>query len=61
MVQSMMSFVDLSLSLWGYALKNVAFALNITPSKAIEKTLYEILSEKVLVCLSYKFGVVGPM
>ncbi|KAL0345452.1 UNVERIFIED_CONTAM: Retrovirus-related Pol polyprotein from transposon TNT 1-94 [Sesamum radiatum] len=42
MVRSMMSLVDLPISFWGYALLTPAHILNRTPSKAVEKTPYEI-------------------
>ena len=38
----MMSQSDLSISFWGYALETTAFILNRVPSKAIEKTPYQI-------------------
>ena len=47
MVRSMMSHLDFSLSFWGYALEIAAFILNRSPSKAVEKTLYEMWIEKV--------------
>ena len=42
MVRSMMSFTDLSLSFWGYALETVALTLNRAPSKSVETTPYEL-------------------
>ena len=42
-----MSHSDLSLSFWGYALETAAFTLNRSPSKAIEKTPYEMWTGKV--------------
>ena len=42
MVRSMMSQTDLPTSFWGYALETDAFLLNRTPTKAVEKTPYEI-------------------
>ncbi|KAI9074611.1 hypothetical protein K1719_043452 [Acacia pycnantha] len=42
MVRSMMSQTDLPPSFWGYALETAAFTLNRVPSKAVEKTPYEI-------------------
>ena len=42
MVRSMMSRTDLPISLWGYALETAAFLLNRIPSKAVEKTPYEL-------------------
>jgi hypothetical protein len=38
----MMSFTDLPLSFWGYALETVVFTLNRAPSKSIEMTPYEL-------------------
>ena len=46
MVRSMMSQSDLSISFWGYALETAAFILNRVPSKAVEKTPYEIWTGK---------------
>jgi hypothetical protein len=46
MVRSMMSQTDLPLSFWGYALETVAFILNKVPTKSIERTPYEIWTEK---------------
>ena len=37
-----MSFTDLPLSFWGYALEIAAFTLNRAPSKSIETTPYEL-------------------
>ena len=51
MVQSMMSQTDLPTSFWGYALKTAAFLLNRTPTKAVEKTPYEIWTGKKPTCL----------
>ena len=42
MVRSMMSQSDLPISFWGYALETATFILNRVPSKAVEKTSYEI-------------------
>ena len=42
MVRSMMSFTDLPLSFWGYALETAAFTLNSAPSKSVETTPYEL-------------------
>ena len=47
MVRSMMSLVDLAISFWGYALLTAAHGLNHTPSKAVNKTLYELWTGKV--------------
>ncbi|WVZ97784.1 hypothetical protein U9M48_043296 [Paspalum notatum var. saurae] len=46
MVRSMMSQTYLPLYFWGYALETVVFILNRAPSKAIEKTPYEIWTGK---------------
>ena len=46
MVRSMMSQTDLPISFWGYALETAAFILNRVPSKAVEKTPYEIWTGK---------------
>ena len=46
MVRSMMSRTDLPMSFWGYALETAAFLLNRIPSKAVEKTPYEIWTGK---------------
>ncbi|KAI9124917.1 hypothetical protein K1719_004244 [Acacia pycnantha] len=42
MVRSMKSQTDLPPSFWGHALETAAFTLNHVPSKAVEKTPYEI-------------------
>ena len=47
MVRSMMSQTDLPPSFWGYALEAAAFTRNRVPSKAVEKTPYEIWMERV--------------
>ena len=47
MVRSMMSQSDLPISFWGYALETAAFILNRVPSKAVEKTPYEIWTGKI--------------
>ena len=47
MVRSMMSQSDLPISFWGYALETAAFILNRVPSKAVEKTPYEIWTGKL--------------
>ena len=44
MVRSIMSQADLPTSFWGFALETAAFLLNRTPTKAVEKTPYEILN-----------------
>ena len=46
MVRSMMSQTDLPTSFWGHALETAAFILNRTPSKAVQKTPYEIWTGK---------------
>ena len=51
----MMSQTDLPISFWGYALETAAFILNRVPSKAIEKTPYQIW-ENHPVCLFLRFG-----
>ena len=47
MVRSMMSQSHLPISFWAYALETAAFILNRVPSKAVEKTPYEIWTEKI--------------
>ena len=42
MVRSMMSQATLPISFWGYALETATFLLNRTPTKAVEKTPYEV-------------------
>ena len=42
MVQSMMSFTDLPLFLWGHALQSAIFILNQFSSKSVSSTPYEI-------------------
>ena len=46
MVRSMMSQAALPISFWGYALETAAFLLNGTPTKAVEKTPYEVWTGK---------------
>ena len=46
MVRSMMSRTDLPISFWGYALQTVVFLLHRIPSKALEKTPYELWTGK---------------
>ena len=46
MVRSMMSFTDLPLSFWVYALETAAFTLNRAPSKSVEMTPYELWFSK---------------
>ncbi|KAL0439044.1 UNVERIFIED_CONTAM: hypothetical protein Slati_2387400 [Sesamum latifolium] len=52
MVRSMMSFTELCLSFWGYALETAAKFLNIAPSKSVPWTPYEIWHGKPA---SYKY------
>ena len=61
MVRSMMSQSDLPISFWGYALETTTFILNRVPTKAVEKTPYEIWTGKHLVCLFLRFGNVRLM
>ncbi|KAI5338737.1 hypothetical protein L3X38_018009 [Prunus dulcis] len=42
MVRSMMSYTDLPVSFWGYALQTAAYLLNRVPSKSMPKAPYEI-------------------
>ena len=42
MVRSMMSFTDLPLLFWGYALETAAFTLNRAPRNSDEMTTYEL-------------------
>ncbi|KAL0291514.1 UNVERIFIED_CONTAM: Retrovirus-related Pol polyprotein from transposon TNT 1-94 [Sesamum calycinum] len=42
MILSMMSFTELPLSFWGYALETAARLLNIAPSKTVAQTPYQI-------------------
>ena len=46
MVRSMVSFTDLPLYLWGYALQTALHILNKVPSKSVQKTPYEIWNGK---------------
>ena len=46
MVRSMMSQSDLPFIFWGYALETATFTLNRVPSKAVEKTPYEMWTGK---------------
>ena len=46
MVQSMMCFMDLLISFWGYVLEAVAYILNKVPSKSVSSTPYEIWKGK---------------
>ncbi|KAL0420507.1 UNVERIFIED_CONTAM: hypothetical protein Slati_3073600 [Sesamum latifolium] len=52
MVRSMMSFMELPPSFWGYALETAAKLLNIAPSKMIPQTPYETWHGKPA---SYKY------
>ncbi|KAL0413066.1 UNVERIFIED_CONTAM: hypothetical protein Sradi_1508300 [Sesamum radiatum] len=52
MVRSMMSFMELPLSFWGYALEMAAKLLNIAPSKTVPQMPYEIWHGKPA---SYKY------
>ncbi|KAL0294012.1 UNVERIFIED_CONTAM: Transposon Ty1-BL Gag-Pol polyprotein [Sesamum radiatum] len=42
MVRSMMSFTELPLSFWGYALETAAKLLNMAPSETVAQTPYQI-------------------
>ena len=42
MVRSMMTFTDLSIYSWGYALQTTVHILNRAPSKSVQKTPYEV-------------------
>ena len=46
MVRSMMSPTDHLFTFWGYALETAGFTLNRVPSKAVEKTPYEMWTGK---------------
>ncbi|KAL0292375.1 UNVERIFIED_CONTAM: hypothetical protein Sradi_6991500 [Sesamum radiatum] len=52
MIRSMMSFTELPLSFWGYALETAARLLNIEPSKTVAQTPYQIWHGKPA---SYKY------
>ncbi|KAL0285238.1 UNVERIFIED_CONTAM: Retrovirus-related Pol polyprotein from transposon TNT 1-94 [Sesamum radiatum] len=52
MVRSMMSFTELPLSFWGYALETAAKLFNMAPSKTVAQTPYQIWHGKPT---SYKF------
>ena len=45
-VRSMMSYANLPVFLWGYALETSAYLLNKVPSKSIPQTPYEIWKER---------------
>ena len=57
----MMSRTDLPISFWGYALETIAFLLNRIPSKAVEKTPYELWTRKRPGLSFLRFGVVKLM
>lgn len=42
MVRSMMSYSDLPISFWGYAIETAAYILNLVPSKSVPKTPTEL-------------------
>ncbi|KAL0439391.1 UNVERIFIED_CONTAM: hypothetical protein Slati_2422100 [Sesamum latifolium] len=42
MVRFMISFIELPPSFWGYAIETAVKLLNMTPSKIVPQTLYEI-------------------
>ena len=46
MVRSVMIPTDLPFIFWGYTLETSAFTLNRVPSKAVEKTSYEMWTGK---------------
>ncbi|KAL0304839.1 UNVERIFIED_CONTAM: hypothetical protein Scaly_3007200 [Sesamum calycinum] len=52
MIRSMMSFTELPLSFWSYALETAARFLNIAPSKTVAQTPYQIWHDKPA---SYKY------
>ncbi|KAL0387629.1 UNVERIFIED_CONTAM: Retrovirus-related Pol polyprotein from transposon TNT 1-94, partial [Sesamum radiatum] len=52
MIRSMMSFTELPLSFWGYALETATRLLNIAPSKTVAQTAYQIWHGKPA---SYKY------
>ncbi|KAL0413063.1 UNVERIFIED_CONTAM: hypothetical protein Sradi_1508000 [Sesamum radiatum] len=52
MVRSMMSFTELPLSFWGYALETAAKLLNMAPSKTVAQTPNQIWHDKPA---SYKY------
>ena len=49
MVRRMISNASLPISLWTYALKNAMYLQNRVPSKAVQKTPFEIWTEGNLV------------
>ena len=46
MVRLKMSHVNLPINFWGHALETAAYTLNRVPTKAVQKTPYEIWTEK---------------
>jgi len=46
MVRSMISYTDMPLSFWGYAIETVTYLLNRLPSKSVPLTPYEIWFNK---------------
>ena len=46
MVMSMLSNSSVLVSLWMYALKTIMYLLNMVPSKAVQKTLFELWTER---------------
>ena len=46
MVRLMMSRVNLPINFWGYTLETAAYTLNRVPTKLVQKTPYEIWTEK---------------
>ena len=46
MMRSMMCFIDLLISFWGYALDSAAYVLNRVPSKSVSNTPYELWNGK---------------
>ena len=44
MVRSMLSYSDLPVSFWGYALDTAQYILNLVPSKSVPTTPYELWS-----------------
>ncbi|KAL0288405.1 UNVERIFIED_CONTAM: hypothetical protein Sangu_2658400 [Sesamum angustifolium] len=46
MIRSMMSFIELPFSFWGYALETAARLLSIAPSKTVAQTPYRIWNSK---------------
>ena len=46
MVRSMMSYADLPVFLWGYALETSTYLLNKVPSKFVPQTPYDIWKER---------------